>query len=396
MMPGMRILLRLSRADSVRVVTRHVAAARCATAVAIAALVVTAAQAPAASVTRLDTRSARSLPYVRWRLEFQARLPEANGLYTVEVSGKSDAWAAGSAARPGPRGYAVHWNGSTWKRRGFPDSSFVPTAVRASSARNVWFLGQSSSTKEVLRWDGARWHVIAIPQFGTGVGLPVVLGRANAWLPGSSGVTGSRSTVLWHWNGTSWKSYALPAFSGAMNIAGTSDRNLWAAGLTGVGAAGVGRLALYRWNGRAWKPSRAPRVYLSGAPALAMSASGEAWIAGYGTKAVGHESVIYYRTAGRWHRLPDRLLPIDPPQVDYPPMPDGRNGIWFGFTLYWNGKSAEYNSPHIPPGCARPPTENADPAVMAGIPGSHVVLWATSCPRTLRGKTQGTVLASKP
>src|SRR5258706_5621619 len=29
-----------------------------------------------------------------------------------------------------------------------------------------------------------------------------------------------------------------------------------------------------------------------------MSASGEAWVAGYGTKALGPESVIYYRTAG--------------------------------------------------------------------------------------------------
>lgn len=333
------------------------------------------------------------MTYVRWRAEFHARLPEANALYTVEVSGKSDAWAAGSAVRPGPRGYAVHWNGSTWKRKAFPDSSFVPTAVRASSAHNVWFLGVSSSTKEVLRWNGARWHVISIPQFGTGVGLPVVLGRADAWLPGSDA---GRPTVLWHWNGHGWKSYTLPVHSGYMNIAGTSDRNLWAAGLTGVGAAGVGRLALYRWNGRAWKRARAPRVYLSGLPALAMSASGEAWIAGYGTKAVGEESVIYYHTFGKWHRLPDRLLPIDPPQVDYPPMPDGRNGIWFGFTLYWNGKAAVYNSPHIPPGCARHPPENVDPAVMAGIPGSHVVLWATTCPRTLHGRIQGIVLASKP
>ena len=47
-----------------------------------------------------------------------------------------------------------------------------------------------------------------------------------------------------------------------------------------------------------------------------MSASGEAWVAGYGTKALGPESVIYCRTAGNVARLPDRLLPIDPPQVD--------------------------------------------------------------------------------
>ena len=46
------------------------------------------------------------------------------------------------------------------------------------------------------------------------------------------------------------------------------------------------------------KPSREPRVYLADAPALAMPACGEAWIAGYATEAAGRESIIYYRTAG--------------------------------------------------------------------------------------------------
>ena len=74
-----------------------------------------------------------------------------------------------------------------------------------------------------------------------------------------------------------------------------------------------------------------------------MSASGEAWVAGYGTKALGPESVIYYRTAGNVARLPDRLLPIDPPQVVYPPMPEPQRHL-VRLYLCWKSKATESNS----------------------------------------------------
>ena len=79
-----------------------------------------------------------------------------------------------------------------------PGRKAVSFRPRASSPRNVWFLGQSSSAKEVLRWERARWHVLPISQQGSGVGLPVVLGTTDVWLLGSSSARGSRSTVPRH------------------------------------------------------------------------------------------------------------------------------------------------------------------------------------------------------
>jgi len=75
-----------------------------------------------------------------------------------------------------------------------------------------------------------------------------------------------------------------------------------------------------------------------------MSASGEAWVAGYGTKALGPESLIYYRTAGNVARLPDRLRPIDSPASRLPAHAGRPQRHLVRLNLCWKSKATESNS----------------------------------------------------
>jgi hypothetical protein len=127
-----------------------------------------------------------------------------------------------------------------------------------------------------------------------------------------------------------------------MSLAGSSDRNLWAAGIAASNPArtAAGRLVAYGWNGIAWHRKAMPRVFLAGPPQLAVAASGEAWIVGHGTRRAHHKPIILYRIGGKWKRLPI--------------------------------------------------------AFMDGIPRTHSVLLAAACQRTSHGLLQDSILIDKP
>ncbi len=109
-----------------------------------------------------------------WRVV--ARIAEPGKLVkmqSIAVAGADDAWAAGFAARRGGRsGQAVieHWSGRAWERVAVPGTALTafdrgPAApspvVGASSARNVWVFNQL--TGAWLRWTGGRWSHGLLP-----------------------------------------------------------------------------------------------------------------------------------------------------------------------------------------------------------------------------------------
>jgi hypothetical protein len=373
----------------------------------VVALVFAAMSSAAAAPRPRPAVRPASLPlHLVTRQQFLARLPFDNVITSIEATSRSDAWAVGGidvAYRTFPV-YALHWNGKRWSMVRLPDPKFVPVSVRASNRHDVWIFGTThgAGTAEALRWDGARWHVMTVPQQAS-LSRPVVLGPSDVWLSGP--VTWTRGagwrTATWHWNGRSWTAYALPVFSDWGNdnfiIAGSSDRNLWAAGTLGSGSRlhHAGLLAAYRWNGRAWHRMAVQREYLSGYPQVAVSASGEVWIAGYlASPRHDRQPVVLYRTGSRWSRLPDRLLDTTVVSV-IDPIPDGLNGIWFEWGLYWSGRAGFATI--LPPRACRG-AYSASPAwsFMTGIPGTRSVLTGGSCQPPQLRHYQGEISITGP
>lgn len=269
--------------------------------------------------------------------------------------------------------------------------------MRASSADNVWVFGSDSThALEAMRWDGSHWlAALAIPAGAPD--NPVVLGPSDVWLSYFAAWTRARGWMAtsWHWDGREWHTYTLPILTTDMGLAGSSDQNLWAAGITTTSSNrnALGHLATYRWNGHAWHRIRLPRAFVVRDPELSASTSGETWIVAGGSKRVHGHAVVLFRGASTWRQLDERRLSSLPAPVGYPEAPDGLNGIRLGLNLYWPGSGPVEWSPV---GCSHALYASIGPSMMDGVPRTHRVLLAAACQQGSHGTIEGAIMISKP
>jgi hypothetical protein len=87
------------------------------------------------------------------------------------------------------------------------------THLGGSGAANVWAVGASPTGKSVARYDGRSWSVVPLPkgQNWSLYGLAVA-GPADVWVAGETYSSGA--PVVAHWNGQSWRTFALRAPAG--------------------------------------------------------------------------------------------------------------------------------------------------------------------------------------
>jgi hypothetical protein len=171
---------------------------------------------------------------------------------------------------------ALHWNGTSWSKVATPDHGTGPgrhsslTAVTCTSARNCWAVGSydrgTTQLNQALHWDGGSWSKVATPDPGIpGSGAHVLYGvscasRADCWAVGShiSGGGIGRNAVL-RWNGASWSAVSVPdpgtnAAADGRELSGvacTSASDCVAIGGYGD-MAGTERNEALRWNGTSW------------------------------------------------------------------------------------------------------------------------------------------------
>jgi hypothetical protein len=134
-------------------------------------------------------------------------------LNAVTAISARDAWAVGTTTTgPALHGVILHWNGTTWKRAATPANQpdGYLFGVSASSASNIWAVGQSNSHNcnpgcytIIEHWNGCMWTVVPSPNRAylnvlEGV---TIISRDNAW---AVGTTDYSNTLVLHWNGTSW------------------------------------------------------------------------------------------------------------------------------------------------------------------------------------------------
>ena len=212
---------------------------------------------------------------VSWTSE-QTPGTNGNGFYMTGVAcpTATTCWATGTASfQNGP--LPVLWS---LGQGGWNDGNLAGNintgdlnGISCTSTQFCMAVGDVGSKALAERWDGKRWHFMALQKTATpgftgpsfsnvGCGGPnscMAVGLAKA-----SGALG----VVEHWNGKSWKEQPTPTMRGAKggNLGDVSCPTATECIAVGTYKRGSVRLALSEmWNGRHWKLLSTPNQPLS-------------------------------------------------------------------------------------------------------------------------------------
>jgi hypothetical protein len=329
-------------------------------AAAIGAILLTTAGAAAAAAA-----SART-----WHIAYKADVSGSSFQNMLAISAK-DVWALGESNEYGNYNVPVirRWNGKSWTDVRVPArfSHSGPTAIAASSARDVWVFGEYATDNGTrahvyaIRWNGRSWSVRGLwPTYNT-INSAVVLSPANVWVFGPFGTR--------HYNGTTWKAYRLPYYITAATAVSPGD--IWAVGAMDP----TGTPVLARWSAGTWTTVPLPTIR-SAPPGPVLNsvavADGAVWVAGYTNASSGaFRTLVLRRTDGTWRR-------VSPPNFALDGIgdlvPDGAGGVWVSSTFTLDNETVahftrgRWHVSHLPTG-----GETISVNALAHVPHSEIV-----------------------
>jgi hypothetical protein len=243
------------------------------------------AEAPASSIFKVVRT-----PNIR-------RFPFHSDLDAVSASSASDVWAVGQSG--------VHFNGQKWTAFALPhiagDLTSRLSGVADLAPDNVWGVGdininQQNPNQIIEHFDGAKWSVSPGPAFQPSdqpslEGLTAI-SATDMWAAGSIlttiGGVPMAFPVFEHFDGTSWIATIdesnLGSFMFGVSARATND--VWA-----VGTVAVGATFIEHFDGTAWKvvPSPSPgngQKALFGVTALGPN---DAWAVGFFVEAADQD-----------------------------------------------------------------------------------------------------------
>ncbi len=218
---------------------------------------------------------------------------------------------------PPVSGKALHWNGSRWALVKIPTwvvrgnlSGTVSLGIADFGTAGLWVfsLGQQSFTPVVssaARYYRGHWSKVTLP------GIPVsvsAVSPTDIWAQFSpSSLPKQPRDFLARWDGSRWHKLAIPAVKPPPNaveyVAGlmaTGSRNVWTMRDIEVGSQGAHTLYLLHWNGSAWQ-----RVAL-GKPTsivdnIVRDGHGGLWLTSNGPAPAYHWYFDHY-SGGKWFR----------------------------------------------------------------------------------------------
>lgn len=144
-------------------------------------------------------------------------------IFGVSADATNDVWAVGSVAEFST--FVEHYDGRTWSVVPSPNAGLgwnILFGVVALAPNNVWAAGyytqQVNSTRPtktlIEHWDGTSWKIVPSPNIGPHSvyqsnelwGITAVSAN-DVWAFGAffaANGSGQQSTLVLHWNGTSW------------------------------------------------------------------------------------------------------------------------------------------------------------------------------------------------
>ena len=197
-----------------------------------------------------------------------------------------------------------HFNGTSWSVVSVPRITAAElTDLAIVSASDIWAVGAVNGATPAaltMHFNGQQWSRVSAP--AAALLAVTALANNNVW---AAGAQLGRSTVIEHWDGTSWKIVSSPntGTSSALNsISAISPTDIWAAGCSSCGDVGGSAPALVEhWNGSTWSVNPTP-VQFSGVSAntvLAFPASKHIFVGGFSFGSLGPSSVILKGAEGR-------------------------------------------------------------------------------------------------
>jgi hypothetical protein len=176
-------------------------------------------------------------------------------------------WTGPSSEGTGQQALIEHWNGTSWTWVPSPtppgsSASFL-RGVTIISARNAWAVGSAVvdgySKTLTLHWDGDRWTVVPSPTpLGDGSFMAVAASWTNnIWAVGGTSQTPSGphfQTLIEHWNSIHGRWTAIPSpnppsdyLNQLWSVSAVSRNDIWAVGTTDYAST-----LIIHWNGTSW------------------------------------------------------------------------------------------------------------------------------------------------
>jgi hypothetical protein len=233
------------------------------------------------------------------------------GLNAVSALSALDAWAVGDGAT------VLHWNGTSWapvKIPGLPVNVYLH-AVDAVSPSDVWAAGEAFATGSpvktlIVHWNGSAWKQVASPNppktspdfFSLSMDS-----ATDGWALGQASTrTGTVTSLVAHWNGTSWQQVTTsPSFFFA-GVASLSPTNATAVGSEQTGSHTF-TPAAFHWNGTSWAqtatlppPRGVPASQLVGADGLSAPSAADMWTLGARQTSAGARNLAWHWNGTRW------------------------------------------------------------------------------------------------
>jgi len=228
----------------------------------------------------------------------------------VAAFAPDDAWAVGRLYDDAGDGIAEHWDGSGWTQVALPGMGRL-AAVSASSSRDVWAVGEGAKKNGVvLRWNGSAWkRALSRPKLDLRDVL--ALSHDDVWVVGD---VDARRFLELHWDGKRWTSYTQPSPDGGYGpdespeltaVAAGGENDVWVAGdAENSGDPDWADTVLFHWNGHTWR-SAAPDRAMIYVESLVTLKRGELWLDGVGGDHLGWTPAVQLWRGGRWGRTQD-------------------------------------------------------------------------------------------
>ncbi len=250
----------------------------------------------------------------------------------VTAVSASDIWAVGFTVQPNDSALTLieHWDGTSWKI--IPSPNREPTGnnalfgVAALKTDDIWAVGFSSpipgagglgTTGQTLveHWDGSQWKIFNSPSpgsVGNSLNTVAIVSANNVWAAGLlKNGTNLFSTLIEHWDGTSWQVVPSPtpeSFSNLTGLAAISARDIWAIGLSSSSSMPTGipfHTLTEHWDGKTWQIVRSPNAALAVNELLGVAAVSvhDVWAVGFSSdprpSTLGH-TLIEHWNGTRW------------------------------------------------------------------------------------------------
>jgi hypothetical protein len=301
-----------------------------------------------------------------------------NYLWGVDALATDNVWAVGefNATGGNQQTLFLRWNGTAWVQvagdnTGPSGLQFFLRAVSAISGSDIWSVGNNSHTL-AEHWNGTRWSIVSTPNLGTGDNVLNGVsgsGSSDVWEAGYYAFGIEKRTLIEHWNGTSWSIVPSPNTGKRTNVlngvVAISPSNAWAVGSADSGNAPDQTTLILHWDGTSWTivPSPSPGTLgLNSLYGVAANAANDVWAVGSLTNSGEYaQTLIQHWDGTRWRVIPSANVPNTNNEL-YGVVALGPNDVWavgywgnaaFGFfTLveHWNGSTWSVVSSPSPQG----------------------------------------------